>query len=166
VTSISQTALRRIIDDAQEDGIGLLKTGMFVEDKTLLDSLLRQLSDAQKDAVLDAATEHNLWPQALSLISYLKPDMQILMSNLAGQQPKKVLEKLLRTVYEQDNWQPLFLALSVMNEANLKRNASLPALQEPEILRRLVQRATDCGMKKEIAPLLSYLSAEQKALLA
>lgn len=166
VTSISKTALRRIIDNAGSDGYGLLKTGMFIEDKTVIDSLLRQLTDTQKDSLMGAATEHGLWPEMLSLITYLKPDMQILMANLAGKQSADVREKLLRSVFEQDTWQPLFVALAVMNDDNLKRSASLPAMHDQTLLRRLIERAREFDMEKELSPLLGYLNADQKALIA
>lgn len=166
VAVISKTALKRIIDNAGSDGYGLLKTGMFIEDKSTIDSLLRQLTDAQKDSLLGAATEHGLWPEMLSLITFLKPDMQIHMANLAGEQPADVCEKLLRAVHEQGTWQPLFVALSVMNDANLEHTAALPALHDKALLCDLIAKARALGMEKQLSPLFGYLNDEQKALIA
>ena len=53
-----------------------------------------------------------------------------------------------------------------MNEDNLKHSAALPAMHDETILRRFIERARECGVEKELAPLMGYLTKKQKALIA
>lgn len=166
VSSISTKALRRVIDNADEDGVSLLRTGMYVEDKSIIDSLFRLLSEHQKNQLLSAAGSHGLWPETLSMLAWLKPDMQILMANRAGELEEDVRDALIRDVDRCGDWKPLFVALAAMNDDNLKRAAALPALHDQALLKRLLAAARELGMEKELKKsLFGFFDAEQKVLL-
>lgn len=166
VGAISDTALTRIIANTGTDGLSLLKTGVYVEDKPLVDKLVRLLSAPQRQAIYDAACEHQLWPETLSLICHLQPDMQQLMANLATEQSAESRDALLRTLHQRNDWHAFLTAVSAMDTASIQRSLALPALHEAPILKALIAAAGHAGLAPKLAPVLALLSDNQKALLA
>lgn len=166
LASIKQTALNRIIDNTGEDGESLLKTGMYVEDKTHLDMLVRHLSEPQRRALLAAADELELWPEALSMVPHLKPDMQVTLANLAGQMAESIRDKLMQSIAERNAWEPLFIALAAMNENNLQRCAALPSMHDKDYLTQFIQAANEQGQRKNLNVLFSYFDEAQKTIIA
>lgn len=55
------------------DGETLLRAGFVIEDPSRLDAVVALLSDSRLDELLDAATEHELWTEAVSLVGHLGP---------------------------------------------------------------------------------------------
>lgn len=53
------------------DGEALLRSGVVIEDTTRIDAVLAMLSDARLDGLLDAADEHGLWGDIVSLNVHL-----------------------------------------------------------------------------------------------
>src|SRR5690625_97290 len=59
VTVISESTLRRIIQQVGNDGLSLLKVGFYVEEKTALNNVVTLLSEQQRRALFLAADEHS-----------------------------------------------------------------------------------------------------------
>ncbi|MEV4420894.1 hypothetical protein AB0L40_13075 [Patulibacter sp. NPDC049589] len=53
------------------DGEALLRSGVVIEDASRIDAVLGMLSDERLDGLLDAADEHALWPDIVSLNVHL-----------------------------------------------------------------------------------------------
>jgi hypothetical protein len=52
----------------------LLLVGFVLEDKDRLDHVMRLLPDDRVDGIVTAVVEHDLWEEALDLLSHLEPD--------------------------------------------------------------------------------------------
>jgi len=161
VPFIRETTLAKVIQAMGNDGEASLRVAMYVEDKSLLDKLVRLLSDTQRVKLLEAAANFDLWPEMLSLLSYLKDDMKIVMANLAGCQDSAVREKLIRNVVSRGTWEELFEALALMNESNLDLAASLPSMQEPAIVEAFIAQANKSGMDGKLNGLIKRMTAKQ-----
>lgn len=159
VPFIKESTLARVIETLGNDGEASLKIAIYVEDKSMLDKLVRLLSDDQRVKLLKAAADFDLWPEMLSLLGYLKEDMQDVMANLAGCQDPKVREKLIRNVVDRGTWDELFHALSLMNDSNLDLAASLPSMQEHAIVEQFIAKAKDSGMDKKLSGLIERMTA-------
>lgn len=165
VSVISEQALAQVIAEQGDDGIGLLHTGMYLEDKSQLDKLIRKLSDSQRQALFAAASEHGLWLEVLSLLGYLKADMQVEMANLAGALPAEVRDDLVQKIAQEGEWPLLLEALAVMDDDNQRRFVGLPVMQQADSLKAFAEQVKDTGMEQKLAPLMALLSDEQKAAI-
>lgn len=165
VTVISESTLKRIMQQVGNDGLSLLKVGFYVEDKSALNLLVQMLEQDQRKALLDAAHENDLWPAVLSLLPHLNEQLQAEMANLAAEGSADVRENLVRSVAEQGDWYPLLLALSRMTEENLKNSVTLAAMHEEALLRECAAQIKALEMEAALSSFTELLTDEQKALL-
>lgn len=166
VTVISDSTLKRIMQQVGNDGLSLLKVGFYVEDKAALTKLVSMLDQEQRKALLLAANEHDLWPAVLSLLPHLAGELQAEMANLAAECEVEMRENLVRSIAEQGDWYPLLLALSHMTEDNLKNSVTLAAMQDPLLLRECVAQIRTLKMEAALASFFTLLSDEQKMMLS
>ncbi len=166
VTVISESTLRRIIQQVGNDGLSLLKVGFYVEEKTALNNVVTLLSEQQRRALFLAADEHSLWPAVLSLLPYLNDTLQGEMSNLAAEGEEQARDKLVRAVAQQGDWYPLLLSWTRMSQENLESSIRLPALHEEALLRECMAQLEKHNLQQALPNFTELLTEEQQALLA
>lgn len=159
VNVISDSTLRRIMQQIGDDGICLLKVGLYVEEKPALDKLVSLLTDSQRNALLDAAHENQLWAGMLSLLPHLSEQLQADMANLTAQRDTETRDALVRQVAEQGEWAPLVQVYARMTEDNVKESANIPAYKDDAIRSACIAAIKEAGLETELSVFVDALNA-------
>lgn len=133
VTAIDQDVLHAVIEGVN-DNASLLRVGIFVEERDALSRLLEQLSDLRRRAVLQSATEQNLWPQTLVLLTHLSDKVKGLMGDVTVSLGNEVMTTVLQVTREHNLWEPWMLSVANMQPENRERVMAMPALIDEGLL--------------------------------
>lgn len=137
VTAIDSQTLRAVMD-AIPSADAMLRVGIFVEQRESLSDLLEQLSDQRRQDVLAAATEANLWPQMLVLLTHLNDKMKGVMGDAVVALGNDLMALILETCLEHKLWEPLILTVANMSVDNRRLVLSLPLLHDKKMLASLL----------------------------
>lgn len=125
---LSQSTLRAAVPAIESDE-ALLHTAFVLEDKDRLDDLLAVARD-RVDGLIRTAHEHDMWAEALDLISHLDLANRAELGDLAAAQDDELLDSLIRTVHELGNWDDMLPVLMAMSPQSLSRLAELRVVVE------------------------------------
>ena len=156
---IPQASLE-VVTATLTDGEAMVKIGLYLEDKSKLNTVLGLLSDDQQRATLLAATEHELWPAVLSLNAHLNHGLRAKMGNMVAEQGEDVLTHIIHIASEQVLWPGLLQAVNAMDNAHQQMIVNLPALREPAVMNSLVSSVLDEGNWDELLAMLPLLDPE------
>ncbi|WP_188114181.1 hypothetical protein, partial [Streptomyces apricus] len=127
VGHLRDSALRSILPRLEETT--LLRTGFVIDHPERLGHIVALLDDERLSAVIAAAADHALWPQALA-VAGMAGDQRARIASLTAAQPEARLDSLIRATAEQDLWESLLPIVSLLGEDELRAVAALPALRE------------------------------------
>lgn len=161
VGAISEDALFRVIDKL--DNEALLQTGFYVEDAGRLDKILEYFSDEQLTDIIDTATEHNLWPEALSLVQQVGDAQKGRLGNLVATQDDTVLDSMVHVAQEQALWPEVLVAAGGMTEANQRTVVNLPSVTDEAVLNAIITAAHAHSMWATVLPMVALMAADAQA---
>lgn len=147
------------------DAVSLLRISYFVEEKDQLDHVVSLLAiDRVRDA-LAGASDADLWPQALDLLTRISPERAGALADLAAEQEDGVLGGMVAAAQRDGLWDVVLPVTQTMTEDARRRFACLPALHAPQVIAALVDAALTAGLWDELAPLAELMPAEAQAVV-
>ncbi len=150
-----------VIDDA-----GLLRISYFVEEKDQLDHVVRLLDGDRVRGAIRSASEHDLWPQALDLLTRVSPEQAGTLADLAAQDEDDVLDGMVHVAQRDGLWDIVLPVTMQMSERGLARFAGLASLHDPEVIAAVVDAAQAAGLLADLLPLASLLPPHAREALA
>ncbi|HEX3872566.1 MAG TPA: hypothetical protein VHW26_00365 [Solirubrobacteraceae bacterium] len=158
LTDAAVKAAFRVIDDGS-----LLRISYFVEVDEHLDHVVGLLEEVRIRGAIRAATDEDLWPQALDLLSRVAPERAGRLADLAAEEDDRVLEGMVETAQRDGLWDVVLPVTNEMSEAGLARFTSLPALHRPDVLRAMVHVAIVSHV--EVLPLVALLPPHARVIV-
>ncbi len=163
VGHMTDAALRAsfdVLDDAS-----LLRISYFVEEKDQLGHVVDLLSNDRVRGAIRAATEADLWPQALDLLTRLPAEQAAWLADMAAGEDDAVIEGLAACAQRDRLWNVVLPVSRNMSEDGRRRFATLPALHEPELLASMVDAAVEGDLLDDLLPLMKLLPDEARAFV-
>ena len=149
-----------VIDDS-----GLLRISYFVEEKDQLDHVVRLLDTDRVRGAIRSANEHDLWPQALDLLTRVSPEQAGSLADLAAQDEDDVLDGMVHVAQHDGLWDIVLPVTMQMSEQGLARFAGLASLHDPEVIAAVVDAAQATGLLADLLPLASLLPPHAREVL-
>jgi hypothetical protein len=149
-----------VIDDES-----LLRISYFVEEKDQLDHVVGLLETDRIQGAIRAATEADLWPQALDLLTRISPEQAGELADLAAAEDDEVLGGMVHTAQRDGLWDVVLPVTETMSDAGLRRLAGLPALHAPEVLAAIADAAVASGLLDDLMPLAECMPAEAQQIV-
>lgn len=138
VTAIDAQTLHAVMENITSDD-ALLRVGIFVEQRDSLSALLEQLSSERRVAILSAATEAQLWPQMLVLLTHLNDKMKGVMGDAVVSLGEDLMALILDTCRDHKLWEPLIMAVANMSAENRRHVLAMPSLQDSALLASMLE---------------------------
>ncbi len=164
VGNMTDDALRAcfaVIDDAT-----LLRISYFVEEKDQLDHVVGLLEVERVRGAIRDATEQDLWPQALDLLTRVTPARAGWLADLAAEEEDDVLGGMVFAAQRDGLWDVVLPVVRNMSEEGRQRFALLPALHEPEVLAAVFDAAVDGDLLQDLLPLAALLPEDARQVIA
>jgi hypothetical protein len=161
MTDDSLRAAFGVIDDA-----GLLRISYFVEEKDQLDHVVSLLEADRIIGAIRSASEEDLWPQALDLLTRVAPERAGELADLAAGEEDYVLDGMVAAAQRDGLWDIVLPVTQQMSEEGLARFATLPALHTPEVIGAVIDAAYAADLLDDLLPLASLLPAEAREMVA
>ena len=152
VTSISDNVLRDILSSIGSAD-ALLRVGIFVEQRESLNTLLEFLSDQRRREILQAASDSDMLPQTLVLLTHLTDKMKGEMGDVLVSLGENRMQSVIDISRDHNLWEPLILAVANMQPQNRHKSLSLPALQDVNTVASLLKEID----AEQLWPLLAHL---------
>lgn len=164
VGHMTDAALRasfEVIDDAS-----LLRISYFVEEKDHLGHVVDLLANDRVRGAIRAATDADLWPQALDLLTRVPDEQAAWLAEMAAGEDDGVLEGLAACAQRDGLWDVVLPVSRNMSEEGRRRFATLPALHEPQVLTAIVDAAIAGDLLGDLMPLMRLLPDEARSLIS
>jgi len=161
MTDAALLAAFEVLDDAS-----LLRVSYFVEEKDQLDHVVGLLSTERVRGAIRAATDADLWPQAIDLLTRVPAQRAGSLADLAAGEDDDVLAGMVRTAQRDRLWDVVLPVLQNMTEDGRRRFAGLPALHEPDVLVAIVDCALANDLRSDLLPLVALLPAGARQVVA
>lgn len=150
-----------------DDNTDRLRTAFFAENKPRLDAIVGLLSTARlRELIRTAASDADLWPEALGLMQHLSPAVRSRLADLAAGLEEAVLSSMVVSIRAHRLWADALPIIACMSPAAQARFANLPAIQEPAMLRDIFIAASEDGSWPQLFPLVRLMEADGKARCA
>jgi hypothetical protein len=134
------------------DNAELLRIGFVLEDKGRLDTIIALLPEPRIEGITSGAAEHDLWLEALDLLSHLNERNRRRIANNALELDPAALEDILAAVIEHELWDEVLLVAERDPALQAKLVDQLPSLPE-EQRRAMAARASADGTAERLGPL-------------
>jgi hypothetical protein len=161
MTDAALHAAFAVLDDA-----ALLRISYFVEEKDQLDHVVGLLDVERVRGAIRAATEEDLWPQALDLLTRVTPERAGRLGDLAAEEDDTVLGGMVEAAQRDGLWDVVLPVTKNMSEEGRKRFAQLPAFHEPDVLVAVVDAAFAAGLMRDLLPLAALLPGDARQVIA
>jgi hypothetical protein len=148
------------------DSPTLLRISYFVEDKDQLDHVVGLLDVERVREAIRSASEEDLWPQALDLLTRVTPERAGELADLAADEDDYVLDGMVAAAQRDGLWDVVLPVTQNMSEDGLRRFALLPALHEPDVLASVVDAAFAGELLDDLLPLAALLPDEARQVIA
>lgn len=165
VGALPQAALEQTIAAIESDEV-LLRVGFFVENKAQLDAVIRLLDDTRLHGAIQAATDFDLWPQALSLVGHIQDDLKGKLGDIVAGQDNAVLDDLANVAQQQQLWSAVLIAITSMNAANQRKIVNLPAVTRRAVLEAIIATAHTQNMWPQLLPLIGLMNGKHQQTVA
>ena len=142
------------------DEPSLLRISYVLEGDEGLERVIGLMSTEQLRGAIRAATEHDLWPEALDLLGRVSEELAGKLGDLAAEEDDRVLCGMVKTAQGDDLWDAVLPVTRAMTEAGRRRFAELPSIHEPEVLRAIVRSAVLGESWRDLLPLVPLLPRE------
>ena len=157
VDIITNEAVEAVLE-AMQDNADLLRIAFFAENKDRLDDLIDLLPQQRLvDVIHTAASDADLWPEALGLMQHLSPEVRGRLADLAASLEEEVLTSMVLSVQTHDLWGDVLPIVIDMNEESQTRFANLPAVQQESMLSDIIKSASQYGVWPELLPLVRLM---------
>ncbi|GHA16628.1 hypothetical protein GCM10010372_15270 [Streptomyces tauricus] len=164
VGHLGDSALKSILP--QLDETTLLRTGFVIDHPERLGHIVELLDDERISAVIAAAADHDLWPEAMAVASMAAGEQRARIASLTAAQPETRLDSLIHATAEQDLWESLLPIVSLLSESELRAVAALPALRDPTVLSGLVRGVVATGLWADFLPMVGVLPPTARRIVA
>lgn len=158
MTDAALTACFGVIDDAS-----LLWISYFVEAKDRLDHVVGLLAERRVRSAIRAATEADLWPQALDLLTRVAPARAGQLADLAAEADDATLDGMVATAQRDGLWDVVLPVTRQMSPDGRARFAGLPSLHAPDVLAAIVRAAAVDDLWLDLLPLATLLPPDAQA---
>lgn len=166
VDVIDEAAIKAVLE-ALQDNTALLKIAFFIESKARLNDILGLLSEARLVAIIEAAaSEDDLWPEALGLLEHVDDRWKATLGNLAASLAPQVLNTMIVSVHRNDLWGAALPVVSHMSLESQSRFANLATLQTEAAMSDLIRAAGVEGLWPQVLPLVPQMDETGRALAA
>ena len=155
MTDEAITASLAVVDEP-----ALLRISYVLEGDEGLERVIGLMSDDRLRAAIRAATEHDLWPEALDLLARVSAGLAGKLGDLAAAEDDRILAGMVRTAQEDDLWDAVLPVTRTMTEGGRRRFAELPAIHERDVLAAIVRSAMLGDSWRELLPLVPLLPRE------
>jgi hypothetical protein len=143
--------------DEMDDG-ELLRVAFVMEDKQRLDRLVELLPAPRLSAIVQSASDEELWVEALDLLEHLGPQRRDQLIAAAVELDGVALEGLIGAVIEHELWEEVLVIAErdpTLQGRLAERLPSLPVAQR----RAVARKAGEAGAIERLGPLGEALSA-------
>lgn len=145
------------------DEPSLLRISHVLEGDDGLERVIELMSPEHLRRAIRAATEHDLWPEALDLLARVPERLAGRLGDLAAEEDDRVLAAMVRTAQEDDLWDAVLPVTRAMSDSGRTRLASLPSIHEPAVLAAVVRSAMLGESWRDLLPLVPLLPEEAQA---
>ena len=142
------------------DEPSLLRISYVLEGDEGLERVIRLMSSAQLESAIRAATDHDLWPEALDLLGRISQQLAGELGDLAAGEDDRVLAGMVETAERDALWDVVLPVTRAMSDAGRRRFAAVPAIHKPEVLVSIVRSAMLGDSWLELLPLVPLLPRE------
>ena len=149
-----------VIDDAS-----LLRISYVLEGDDGLKRVIELMSRERLRSAIRAATEHDLWPEALDLLGRVPHSLAGQLGDLAAEEDDSVLAGMVATAQTDDLWDAVLPVMGAMSDTGRRRFAALPSIHQPEVLTAIVRSAMLTGSWRDLLPLVPLLPRESQVLV-
>ena len=163
--ALSAPAIRLVVKAVADDAV-LLNIAYYMEDPSQLSKVVMMIDNDRVASIMRTGTERDLWPQALSIIDNVSPELQGRLANIMGEQDEATLDNLVAVADEKHLWGPVLRGMAAMNPKHYRKIVNLPSLKNKELLGRLVNDAHDDGLLATALPLAKVMQAEFQKVVA
>lgn len=139
------------------DEPSLLRISYVLEGDEGLERVIRLMSSAQLRSAIRAATDHDLWPEALDLLARISQELAGELGDRAAEEDDRVLAGMVETAQRDALWDVVLPVTRAMTDAGRRRFAAVPAIQRPEVLVSIVHSAMLGDSWRELLPLVPLL---------
>lgn len=139
------------------DEPSLLRTSYVLEGDDGLERVIELMSPEHLRSAIRAATEHDLWPEALDLLGRVSEGLAGKLGDLAAEEDDRVLAGMVKTAERDDLWDAVLPVTRAMTEGSRERFARLPSIQEPDVLASVVRSAMLGESWRDLLPLVPLL---------
>jgi hypothetical protein len=150
-----------VVDDA-----ALLLTASVVESKGSLGSLVALLPEERLETIIRTASEEDLWPEALEVMSHVSERQRGELADIAADQDDEVLEGLIRAAQRDGLWGVLLPVTRAMSPASRERFVNLPSIQTRTVLAAIVDTAARESLWADLLAFLPLLPAPARRRVA
>jgi hypothetical protein len=161
MTDASLQAAFEVIPD-----VGLLRISYFVEEKDQLDHVVRLLDTERLSGAIRSASEEDLWPQGLDLLTRVSPELAGWLADLASDEEDYVLDGMVAAAQRDALWDIVLPVTQQMSEEGLARFATLPALHAPEVIAAVIDAAYAADLLTDLLPLAALMPPEARQIVA
>lgn len=165
VGALPPDVLEQTINAINSDEV-LLRVGFFVENKAQLDAVIRLLDETRLRGAIQAATDHDLWPEALSLVTQIGDDQKGQLGDIVAGQDEAVLDGLADVAQAQNLWAPVLIAVTSMNTENQRKVVNLPAVTRRTVLESIIVTAHAQTMWPQLLPLIDLMEKSHQQTVA
>ncbi|MGH8560509.1 MAG: hypothetical protein ACRES4_00900 [Nevskiales bacterium] len=145
--SAVEAVLKKVKDDA-----ALLRTAFMIESQVKLNQVVGLLPEKRLREIIQAAAASNddLWPEALSLMAGVDPRLQRRLGELVADMDEDVISGMVRSAQRNDLWPLLLPFLELLSEKSLQRLMRLAGSAE-------AMRQLDRGTQRYIEKMLAQV---------
>lgn len=163
--ALSAPAIRAVVAAVHDDAV-LLHIAFYMEEKSQLTSVVHMIDNERVASIMRTGTEHDLWPEALSVIDNVDDVLRGRLANIMADQDEATLDGLVGVAHEQNLWGPVLRGLAAMNPKHHRKIVNLPSVKDEAVLGRLVNTAYDEGLLEAALPLVRPMRAEWQKVVA
>lgn len=142
----------RVLDEPD-----LLRISYVLEGDEGLERVIGLMSRERLRRAIRAATDHDLWPEALDLLARVSDGLAGRLGDLAAEEDDRVLEAMVRTAQKDRLWDAVLPVMRTMTEQGRRRFAELPPIHESDVLAVIVRSAVAGESWRDLLPLVALL---------
>lgn len=130
--ALAPAAIEAAVDGMS--GEALIRTGLVTEDTERLSAVVALLGDQQLEGMVEAAAEHDLWPEALSLLDHFDRGALERFAALPIASEQRVLERVVTVATAEGQWLQMLPFVGLLPEKGVETVAGLVAGLDEQIL--------------------------------
>jgi hypothetical protein len=160
VDVLRRSAVEAVIKKVKNDE-ALLHTAFMIESRVKLNEVVGLLADKRLREIIQAAaaSDDDLWPEALSLMAGVDPRLQQRLGDMVAEMDEAIIGSLIRSAQDNELWAAFLPFVSLISDKGLQRLGRHEALQEPDFLEAVARAADDFDLWPQVLPLVRHMDA-------